>query len=222
MSATPFRCARPFFAAMAGTVALSSIADEGPAFPPESMINWEERSFQGRTEYAVVKRDGVTSIEARCDDTASGLFIERSFDLAQTPVLEWQWRVDSLPTTTVDETTQPGDDFALRVYAVVDGGWLPWRSRAITYVWARDVAAGQNWTNPWVEQVQMLAIRQGESETREWHTERRNLVDDFRRLHDREPNQVDGLAIMTDCDNTEAAARAWYGRIRLLHESSDS
>lgn len=222
MSATPFRCARLLLATLVSTVGLPSTADEPPVFTPESIINWEERSFQEHTEYTVVERDGVKAIEADCDGSASGLFIERSFDLTQTPILEWQWRLDSLPATTANETERPGDDFALRVYVVVDGGWLPWRSRAISYVWTRDMAAGRDWTNPWVEQVRMVSLRQGESRTGEWLTERRNLLEDFRRLHDREPDQVDGLAIMTDCDNTGTAARAWYGRIRLLAEPTDS
>lgn len=222
MSVTTYRCAPLLLAAMASAVVLPAVADNTAVFPPESVMNWEERSFQGNTEYRVVERDGVQAIEARCDDTASGLFIERSFELDRTPILEWQWRVDALPTATVDETGRPGDDFALRVYVVVDGGWLPRHSRAISYVWTREVATGESWTNPWVNQVKMLALRQGEPHSGQWITERRNLVDDFRRLHEREPDEVDGLAIMTDCDNTGTAASAWYGRIRLLPESTDS
>lgn len=222
MPITPVRCAHLLLIVMAMGVAAPAVADDTPTFSPERILEWEERSFQGHTEYTLVERDGVRAIEARCDNSASGLFIEGTFDLEQTPILEWQWRVDTLPATNADETARPGDDFALRVYVIVDGGWRPWRSRAITYVWTRDVATGRNWANPWVEQVEMLALRQGEAETGEWLTERRNLVDDFQRLHDRDIERIDGLAVMTDCDNTGTDARAWYGRIRLLPESADS
>jgi hypothetical protein len=52
-------------------------------------------------------------------------------------------------------------------------------------------------------------------------TERRNVLEDFRRLHDLEPTHIDALAIMTDCDNAGQSTTAWYGPIRWLRPRAE-
>jgi hypothetical protein len=46
-----------------------------------------------------------------------------------------------------------------------------------------------------------------------WFSERRNLVVDINRLHGRDIQQIDGVAIMTDSDNSGLNATALYGDI---------
>jgi len=194
-------------------------ADTDPqarTFPPEEIIQWEVERFQGETDYQQVAVNGRQAIHARCDNSASGLFLEQSINLDETPILEWEWRVDNTFGDDIDETVREGDDYPARVYAVVDGGWRPWRSRAMNYVWASEHAKGAHWPNAYTGSVTMLALRSGEEEAGRWQRERRNLKDDFKRFHDREINEIDGLAIMTDCDDHQGQAEAWYGTLRLL------
>jgi hypothetical protein len=65
----------------------------------------------------------------------------------------------------------------------------------------------------------MVALRSGAPPAPgEWVTERRNIREDFRRYHGREVERIDAVAIMTDCDNRNATAEAWYGTVRFLAE----
>ncbi len=188
-------------------------------YPPDAIIDWPERRFEGETDYVRVsaERSGAAhaAVRATCrGGTASGRLLETDTSLAETPILEWRWRVDSV-YDGLDETTKEGDDYPARVY-VVARRWPNFRSRAINYVWSTNQPPGSTWENAFASQFVMVAVRSGNERTGEWITERRNVLEDFRRLHDLEPETVDALAIMTDCDNAGQRATAWYGPIRWL------
>ena len=44
-------------------------------------------------------------------------------------------------------------------------------------------------------------------------TESRNLLDDYRRAFGGDPPRVSGVAVMTDTDNTQESAIAYFGDI---------
>ena len=185
----------------------------GMRFAPGDIAAWPEHSFDGSTRYETVEAGAGPAVHAVCDGSASGLFLEREIDLTATPILEWRWRVTDGFPGTAPERSKPGDDFAARLYVVRDG-LLPWQTRALNYVWTRAEPAGAAWPNPFASQAHMIALRAGPGEG--WHTERRDLRADFARFHDIEPESIDAVAIMTDCDNSGGRAEAWYGGIRFL------
>lgn len=180
--------------------------------PREILATWQRESFQGETAYML---DGE-ALKARCSNSASGLFLRQTIDLRATPVIEWSWRVDAVFDGAVDETTKAGDDFPARLYVVRENAVLVWRTRALNYVWASAMPAGASWPNPFAAQAQMIALRSGAPG--QWARERRNIREDFRRHHGQEVERIDAVAIMTDCDNRNATAEAWYGPIRFLPE----
>jgi hypothetical protein len=59
----------------------------------------------------------------------------------------------------------------------------------------------------------MLAQRDASDPEATWFSERRNVLLDFKRLHGKDIRQIDGVAIMTDSDNSGLNARALYGDI---------
>lgn len=203
---------------LAAVLSSSAVAQEHPA---GDIASWTTQSFEGRTDYEIVAAEEAgaehAAVRARCDDaTASGLVLEREHRLADAPVLEWRWRVDET-YSGLDETRKDGDDYPARVY-VVAKRWPSFRSRAINYVWASSRAAGASWENAFAGQFMMLAVRSGQAHLGEWLTERRNVLQDFRQLQDLEPESIDALAIMTDCDNAGQSTTAWYGPIRWVEE----
>jgi hypothetical protein len=202
--------------------ALLSSASLAEPYRPAEMLEWRAQSFEGRTDYALATPEEAgtdhAAIQARCRDaTASGLVLEQEHRLAEAPILEWRWRVDAT-YDGLDETTRSGDDYPARIYVVAER-WPSFRSRAINYVWASTQPAGATWENAFASQFRMVAVRSGQEGLGEWVTERRNVLEDFRRLHDLEPETIDALAIMTDCDNAGQVATAWYGPIRWLEAS---
>jgi hypothetical protein len=204
-------------------VAVASTAAAAEQYTAADMLDWKTRSFEGHTHYALVSSDESNAehaaVRARCSSaTASGRVLEREHRLADAPVLEWRWRVDAT-YTGLDETRKGGDDYPARVYVIAER-WPAFRSRAINYVWASTQPEGATWENAFADQFIMVAVRSGPNQLGEWVTERRNVLEDFRRLHDLEPDRIDALAIMTDCDNAGQSATAWYGPIRWIDDQA--
>lgn len=180
----------------------------------EGMLDsWESKSFDGDTRYRIVELDGARVLEATSEDSASGLFFERRIDLRKTPWINWSWRVEKrLPP--LDETSKKGDDYSARIYAVVDGGFAFWKSRAINYVWSSRPPGVGDWPNAFAgDRVMMVAVRSAADPTGEWHSERRNLREEFGRLFGDQVDAIDAIAIMTDTDNASGRTRAYYGDI---------
>lgn len=187
-------------------------------FAPSDIMEWEPHSFTGETDYRLVEVDGRVAVHARCrDGSASGLFYREDIDLEATPVVEWEWRVKET-FSGIDETRKAGDDYAARLYLVDERAVLRWRTRALNYVWASEMEQGSDWPNAYASQARMIAVRSGDEADGEWRTERRNVLEDFRNYHERELGSINGLAIMTDCDDVGEPVEAWYGEIRFLAE----
>lgn len=199
--------------------ALTLLASEGPvgAFSSQGLKGWEEHSFKGHTQYRLVTQSDTQVVRAVSENAASGLLFETEIDLTQTPYLHWRWRVDNVLEGT-DERSKQGDDYAARVYVVKKGGLLPWRTRALDYVWSSNQPRGSTWPNAYTDHAQMVAQRSGKTELGHWLSERVNVREDFRRLFGEEITRVDVVAIMTDTDNSGGHAVAYYGDIYFAQE----
>lgn len=179
--------------------------------------DWQVRQFEGETRYRVVELEGRKVLEADSDSSASSLYLERKIDLSETPVLEWSWRIEKPPGVT-DERTKNGDDFAARVYVVAPGEGIFGLPLGISYVWAGQAKVGDFWPNPFTSRVMMFALDSGTGAAGTWRTHRRDVRADFLRLFGRKTERLEGVAIMTDSDNSRLRARAWYGDIALRPE----
>ena len=63
--------------------------------------------------------------------------------------------------------------------------------------------------------VKMIVAASGRKDLGTWQEERVNLLEDYRRAFGEEPGALIGVAVMTDSDNTQSRAEAWYGEIRF-------
>ncbi|MCC5809040.1 MAG: DUF3047 domain-containing protein [Ectothiorhodospiraceae bacterium] len=199
-------------------MAAMPLAADELRFAPAQIMEWERHAFSGETDYRLVEVDGREAIHARCTEaSASGLFFREEIDLEATPVVEWEWRVKET-FSGIDETRKSGDDYPARLYVVDERTVLRWRTRALNYVWASEMEQGSDWPNAYASQARMIALRGSDDANGEWRTERRHIREDFRRFHDRELSTINGLAIMTDCDDVGEPIEAWYGEIRFLPE----
>lgn len=187
-------------------------------FAPGSLAEWETKSFQGETRYRLIGDGEARILEARCDASASAIARRRKIDLSKTPVLRWEWRIDHV-YAGLQGTTREGDDYAARVYVIQDGGVRVWRTRAINYVWANSESRGSRWPNVFTDKAMMVAVRSGQpTDASAWVAESRNVRSDFKRFYDRDLDTIDGVALMTDCDNSGRSGRAEYRNIRFTTE----
>ena len=193
----------------AGT-AVQTIVDFEDGLPPDT----EERRFAGQTLYRVVETDTGRVLSATARGSASGLIFPTRFNPAEWPWLEWRWKIEGV-VQNGDARLKRGDDYAARVY-VIFPHWLPLRTRSINYIWANRLPRESAQANTYTANAMMLALQSGNGYSGEWVAERRNLVDDYRRLFGEEPPDEALVAVMTDSDQTQEAVQAWYDEIRLV------
>lgn len=182
-------------------------------FSASSLDDWQSKSFKGNTEYQIIFLDQQKVLQAKSNGSASSLYKEIQIDLKKTPYLNWSWRIDKkLPIT--NEQSKQGDDFAARIYLVIKGEWFFWQSKAINYVWANHSHINQSWENPFAgKSVMMIATRSNKDLSKHWYTEKRNVLEDFKNHFGEDIRYIDGIAIMTDTDNSASAAQSYYADI---------
>jgi hypothetical protein len=225
--------------AMVGTstVPVGDFSDHSPSRSlPEG---WEEIRFgenESSTTYDLVQRDSTIVVRARSANGASGLITHRRIDLAEYPILEWRWKVERLPQGA-DVTKDTTDDAAARLYVTFDYddlglidriklallrrvGYADAPSRALNYLWATERRGAVE--SPYTDQIMVLPLRSGTDQAGQWVRERRNVLADYREVFGEQPPAVNGVAIMTDSDNTADTARAYYGDIVFRGPSAGS
>jgi hypothetical protein len=205
-----------------------SAARPGGSFPE----GWEPLAFKGiprHTRYELVAEGGSTVVRAQSEAAASGLTRKIEVDLRRHPILEWRWKVEgTIPQA--DLSKKEADDAPARIYVtfaydpkkvgalerarfaaarLIHGEHPP--AAALTYVWASREAVDQVVPSPYTPRSQVIVIRSGGEKLGQWVRERRNLLEDYRKVFGGEPPAVSGIAIMTDTDNTASTATAYYG-----------
>ena len=195
----------------------STGADSVEVLRDGDVVGWEEKVFSGKTLYETVRQDGRTVLRATSRGTASGLYRRLRVDLEKSPILNWTWRVDGT-LGDVDERTRAGDDYSARVYVIRTHPVFVWRTRAVNYVWASTRTEGETWPNAYTDSARHVAVRSGDALAGRWVGERRDVRADFRALFGEDVRSIDAVAIMTDTDNTGAAAVAYYADITFTSE----
>lgn len=183
---------------------------------------WETKSFVDTTQYTLSENHGRLSLKAFSSSTASGLVLKQQINLDETPYINWRWLIEN-KLTSLAERTKKGDDFAARIYVVIDGGWRFWNTLSLNYVWSSNQAQGLVWDNPFAgANVKMLAVRGQDDVVGQWYEERRNVYQDLITVFGDQGsdeanraayNTIDVIAIMTDTDNSEKEVTAYYGDI---------
>lgn len=219
-----------FSALMPDVLRVGAFSDQDPAQTlPDG---WERIAFddiENKTRYDLVRSDGSIVLRARSDGGASGLATSQRIDLAEYPILEWRWKVDGI-VEEGNARMKEGDDYAARLYVTFDYDHLGFidraklvvlralgydeiPTRALNYVWANRIERGAILENAYTDWVMMLAVRSGPRSVGKWVTERRNVLSDYRAAFGGDPPPVNGIALMTDTDNTGGEATTYYGDI---------
>ncbi len=198
---------------------------------------WKPLAFSKiprHTQYEVTQEGTTTVVRATSEAAASGLVHEVNVDLKQYPILKWRWKVLNI-IAKGDVYTRQGDDYAARIYITFKHdpdtidlltktkyrlarllfGDIP--SAAINYIWDNKAPLGTIVDNAYTDRVKMIVVESGRNRVGQWTWERRNVYEDYKRAFGEEPPPVNGVAIMTDTDNTGEKVTAYYGDIVFKH-----
>lgn len=208
-----------------GDFSRASIGDTLPT-------GWKPLTFKRikqHTQYSVAKDDNRNVIKAQSNQSASGLVKNVSIDLREYPVMEWRWKIANL-IDKGDPQQKAGDDYPARIYLIFgqDQNKLSFTDKiarklsgqdiphsGLNYIWDNKTPVGTILPNAYTDRLRMLVVQSGGDKLNQWQTETRNVLEDYRKAFSAEPPLISGVAIMTDTDNTNESATAWYGDIRF-------
>jgi len=198
---------------ISGCASIVSLPIEEISFKQGDLSYWHERAYKGKTSYEVVSIDGINVLKASTNNNASVLLHELDIDLARTPFVNWRWRVENVFSKGINEQSKGGDDYPARLYLLASDGFAAWDVISVNYVWSSNQKKETAWTNAWSGKSKMVAIRSGNTQTRQWLNEKRNIREDFKRLFGRDVETITAVAIMSDSDNYHESATSYFGNI---------
>tara|TARA_Y100001970_G_scaffold283597_1_gene399134 strand:- start:1200 stop:1853 length:654 start_codon:yes stop_codon:yes gene_type:complete len=175
------------------------------------------RGASNKTKYTIGTNENGNYLKADADNAASGLGKEIKINLNSTPIINITWKVEK-GLSGIKEDTKKGHDFAGRVFVIKKTGATPLSNRAINYVFSSNSNVGSYWPSPFTKKSVDNVISTTIENTDKWVTVKANVKEDFKKFHDLDVNELDGVAIMTDTDNSKLRAVTYYQNIFFSKE----
>lgn len=182
------------------------------------------------TSYEVVRDEGVMVVKAVSEASASGLIKPVTIDPKEYPIIRWRWKIDNVLQHS-DVALKEGDDFPARLYITFEydpdkvafGKKLKFKAgqalfgdipiAALNYIWETRTPVGTIVQNAYTDFAKMVIVESGTQKAGMWVDEERNIYEDYKKAFGEEPPMINGVAIMSDTDNTKERATAYYGDI---------
>lgn len=187
------------------------------------------------TRYTPTVKAGRPAVQALADRSAS--LWRRAWPLPAERLGEvrFSWWVDA-PLPGADLAQAGLGDAPARVLFAFDGdhGRLSLRNRllfdlaqtlsgerppyaTLMYVYGnRADHLGRTIVHTRSDRIRKIVLDAGAQHAGRWRDHRRNLAEDFRQAFGEPPGRLLSVAVLTDADNTQQQARAWYGPIEIL------
>ena len=199
-----------------------SLADEVKVFDftESELSKLEVRKVRGadnKTTYTVGTDEKGNFLKSVAENAASGLGKEIKIDLNKTPFINITWKIEK-DLSGIKENTKKGHDFAARIFAVKKTGATPLSNRAINYVFSSNSDVGLNWPSPYTKKSIDYVLSTTKENLNEWVTVKSNVKEDFKKFHNLDVNELDGLAIMSDTDNSKMKSIAYFQNIYFSTE----
>ena len=170
------------------------------------------RGADNKTEYSVGSNKNGNYLKAIADNAASGLGKEVKIDLNKTPFINITWKIEK-DIPGIDETAKKGHDFAARVFVIKKTGATALSNRAINYVFSSNQDVGSNSPSPYTKKSIDNVLATTKTNLNEWVTVKANVKEDFKKFHNLDVNELDGIAIMSDTDNSKKKSITYYQNI---------
>jgi hypothetical protein len=165
-------------------------------------------------DFTVVENDGHRVLHLTSNNEGSTISkdIRGKVNLKDTPILEWRWKVVTLPLNG-DARNKDTDDEAAQVYV----GWPRFpeavRSRIIGYIWDTTAPAGTIVKSEKTGTITYVVVRSGTPDLGKWITEHRNVVDDFRKIYGERPDNPATISVSIDSNDTHSSAESFFGTV---------
>ena len=184
-------------------------------FTAEEFKNLKIRKVRGAdsgTNYSISSNEKGNFLRAEATGGASGLGKEIEVNLNKTPYINITWKVEK-DLNGIDEKSKKGHDFAARVFVIKKTGLTPLSNKAINYVFSSNNKEDDYWKSPYTKSSVDFVLSSTIENLNEWVTVKANVREHFKLLHDLEVDNLTGIALMTDTDQTKINTVAYYQNI---------
>tara|TARA_Y100000591_G_scaffold73723_1_gene61326 strand:- start:610 stop:1263 length:654 start_codon:yes stop_codon:yes gene_type:complete len=184
-------------------------------FTDNELQSLEVRKVRGadnKTKYSLGSNKNGNYLKAVADNAASGLGKKIKINLNKTPFINITWKVER-DLKGINEKSKRGHDYAARLFVIKKTGATALSNRAINYVFSSNNNIGDNWPSPFTKKSIDNVLSTTKVNLNEWVTVKANVKKDFKKFHDLDVNELDGIAIMADTDNSQNKSVSYYQNI---------
>ena len=185
------------------------------SFTNEELDTLEVRKVRGakaETLYSIGSNENGNFLKAEANNAASGLGKEIKINLNKTPYLNITWKVEK-DLKGIDERSKKGHDYAARVFVVKKTGATPLSNRAMNYVFSSNEDIDVFHSSPYTKKSVDYVLSTTKDKLNEWVSVKANVKEHFKKFHNLDLNVVNGVAIMSDTDNSKLNSIAYYQNI---------
>ena len=175
------------------------------------------RGADAKTEYSIGKNENGNFLKAIANNSGSGLGKEILIDLNKTPYLNITWKVEK-DLNGINERSKKGHDYAARVFVVKKTGATPLSNRAMNYVFSSNEEVGIYHPSPYTKKSIDYVLATTKDHLNEWVTVKTNVKEHFKKFHNLNLDEINGLAIMADTDNSKLSSVAYFQDIYFSSE----
>jgi hypothetical protein len=186
-------------------------------FTKNEFSSLEKRKVKGETIWTLGTNENGNYIKAEANAAGSGLGKEIKINLNKTPFLNITWKVEK-DLAGIDESSKKGHDYAARVFVIKKTGMTALSNRAMNYVFSSNNNIGDNWRSPYTKQSIDYILSTTKENLNKWVSVKVNVKKHFKDFHNLDVNELNGIAIMSDTDNSKLQAISYYQNIYFSTE----
>ena len=175
------------------------------------------RNAKSETNYSLGNNENGNFLKAEAENAASGLGKEIRINLNKTPFINITWKIEK-DLKGINEKTKKGHDFAARVFVVKKTGLTALSNKALNYVFSSNNSINESWRSPYTKSSIDYVLSTTKDNLNEWVTVKANVKEHFKKLHNLKVEEITGVAIMTDTDQTKIRAISYYQNIYFSSE----
>ena len=197
----------------------SSFSDKIQAFDfsKEEFETLEVKKVKKLTSYSLGFNENGNFLRAEAEGVGSGLGKKMKINLEKTPFINITWKIEK-DLRGINENSKKGHDYAARVFVVKKTGLTALSNKAINYVFSSNNNVDEHWRSPYTKSSIDYVLSTTKEHSNDWVTVKANVRDHFKKLHGLDVKVIDGLAIMTDTDNSKLKAISYYQDIYFSSE----
>lgn len=177
---------------------------------------WTGEGFGRRADYdfTIEQAGEARVLHLKSNDEHSTIVrdITGKVRLKETPILEWTWKANILPTGG-DVRHKETTDIAAQLYIIWPRFPALLRSRIIGYVWDATTPAATMVKSEKTGTVTFIVLRSGTRDLGKWLAERRNVAEDYRDIFGEFPEDPTAITISIDSNDTRSRAESFMGPI---------